>query len=152
MKTDYINFVDYNEVFLDRSWIWLKDKEVKELTNTPDFTKEQQLEFYNSLNGKEDYYIKGIQYDKISIGACGLKKITSDDAEYWGYIGEKEYWGRGLGKEILKYSIKKAREFKLSSIYLYVIKTNLRAIKLYEKFGFMTEEETDQQFKMRLQL
>ena len=37
-----IKFVEYNEIFLEKSWEWLNNKEIKYLTCTPDFTKEQQ--------------------------------------------------------------------------------------------------------------
>lgn len=152
MNHTLLKFVDYNLIFLNQSWIWLNDKEIKELTYTPDFTKEQQLQFYDSLNEKKDYYIKGIEYNKIPIGACGLKNITSDDAEYWGYIGEKEYWGYGLGKGILNFAINAATEHGLTSLYLNVVKRNKRAIGLYEGMGFMAEEETPFSLKMRLDL
>ncbi len=150
MNPTLLKFVDYNIIFLNQSWIWLNDKEIKELTDTPDFTKEQQEQFYHSLNEKKDYFIKGIEYNKIPIGACGLKKITSADAEYWGYIGEKEYWGKGLGKYILNFAVDSARKFELTSLYLNVVTQNQRAIRLYERLGFESEEVTGSSLKMRL--
>ncbi len=150
MNSTSLKFVDYNLIFLNQSWIWLNDREVKELTNTPDFTKEQQEDFYHSLKNKEDYFIKGIEYNKKPIGACGLKRITGEDAEYWGYIGEKEYWGKGLGKYILDYAVDYAKKIGLSSLYLDVVKQNKRAIGLYERMGFLIEKETDSSIRMRL--
>lgn len=147
-----ISFVPYSDLFLKKSWDWLNDSEIKKLTNTHDFTKEDQKRFFNSLKSRNDYLIKGIIFNKIPIGACGLKNITNSDAEYWGYIGEKEFWGKGFGKEILDFMINCGIKMNLSSIYLNVIKENKRAIKLYQNFGFETEELTDFGFKMRLKL
>ncbi len=51
----------------------------------------------------------------------------------------KEKRGTGLGKEGLKFVIKKAREFGASAITLTVNKNNLNSIKAYEKMGFINE-------------
>lgn len=150
MIENNLRFVDYSIEYLEQSWEWLNDSEIKKLTNTPDFSKEDQLSFYNSLPQKNDYLIKGIELNNKPIGVCGLKKITLEDAEYWGYIGEKEYWGKGMGKCIINYLIDIAKEKSLKSIYLHVIESNIRAIKLYVKIGFEVENTIDGLVKMRL--
>jgi len=129
---------NYNLTFLEKSWEWLNDPEIKELTMTPDFSKEDQQKFYKSLSEKKDYWIKGIIENNIPIGAMGLKNISTCDqsAEYWGYIGEKEYWGKGIGKFILKQAIIKAGELHLKKIYLKVSYKNIIAKNLYLKMGF----------------
>ncbi len=130
--------VDYNSIFLEKSWEWLNDLEIKTLTLTPDFTKEEQSVFFNSLKARNDYWIKGIIEDNIPIGVIGLKHINSSEksAEYWGYIGEKEYWGKGIGKFMIEESLKKAEELGLTKIFLNVSGQNTRAKKLYQKMGF----------------
>mgnify|MGYP001018314846 CR=1 FL=1 len=150
MMENKLLFVDYSTIYLENSWEWLNDFEIKNLTNTPNFSKEDQLSFYNLLPQKKDYYIRGIELDNKPIGVCGLKKITSEDAEYWGYIGVKEYWGKGIGKFIINYLIGIAKEKSLKSIYLHVIESNIRAIKLYVKIGFEVENTIDGLVKMRL--
>ncbi len=138
-----LEIVKYTEEFLPLSWKWLNDSEMKNLTMTPDFSKEDQINFFNSLSSRKNYKIFGIEFDGIKIGACGLKNIEQNRSEYWGYIGEKEYWGKGLGKEILTKMINLAINEKISSVYLKVEKNNYRAIKLYEKFGFVNKLEED---------
>lgn len=150
MVKNKIRFVDYSIEYLEHSWEWLNDSEIKKLTNTSDFSKEDQLSFFKSLPQKNDYLIKGIEFNYKPIGACGLKKITLVEAEYWGYIGEKEYWGKGIGKFIINYLIGIAKEKSLKSIYLHVIESNIRAIKLYVKIGFEVENTIDGLVKMRL--
>ena len=152
MNNSQLKIVEYTVEFLEYSWIWLNEPEVKALTNTPDFSKEDQASFFEALPNKKDYLIKGILIDGNPIGACGLKQITKHDAEYWGYIGEKQYWGKGLGKEILAGMINSAKELNLSSIYLKVIHDNLRAINLYKKMGFEVECEAKEEILMRLHL
>jgi len=144
-----IDFVNYTRVFLDKSWEWLNDKEIRELTMTPEFTKEQQETFFLSLPQRENYFIKGIKFNDKPIGACGLKNITENCGEYWGYIGEKEFWGQGIGKEIVKYIVTVAEEKGLKSIWLNVSQNNERAKNLYLKFGFYVETINDDKIIMR---
>jgi RimJ/RimL family protein N-acetyltransferase len=133
MKT---KLVEYNKIFLDLSWKWLNDKEIRKLTDTPQITRNDQLKWFNSLNEKEDYLIWGIEYDGIAIGACGLKNLTNTNAEYWGYIGEKDFWGKKIGSDIMTLIEMKANKLNLSLLWLKVIPDNTRAINLYRKFGF----------------
>jgi RimJ/RimL family protein N-acetyltransferase len=130
------SLADYNLVFLDKSWEWLNDPEIKALTLTPDFTKEQQKAFYDGLPDRKDYWIKGIMEDGIPVGAMGLKHINNEEAEYWGYIGEKAYWGKGIGPYMLREAIAKAKELELHQLYLHVDEKNLRAKQLYINMGF----------------
>ena len=147
-----IEFVEYSRDFLEKSHEWLNDKEIKELTMTPDFTVEQQELFFNSLSIRSNYFIKGIKYNDLLIGACGLKNITELDGEYWGYIGEKKFWGQGIGKEMLKFIIEVSNEKKLDSIYLRVSPKNERAKNLYIKYGFVVEKINEDHLFMRLRL
>lgn len=136
-----LDLVKYDRKFLSHSGKWLNNPEIKYLTQTPDFTEEGQNKWFESLNGKTDYKIWGITVDNLPIGACGIKNINDSDCEYWGYIGEKNYWGKGCGKSILDRMIEEAVKFNLTSIWLKVIKDNIRAIKLYESKGFVVENE-----------
>lgn len=135
--------VDYDIIFLGKSWCWLNDPELKALTMTPDFSQEDQAAYFKSLPTKKDYWIKGITENNLPIGAMGLKHINSQTAEYWGYIGEKEYWGKGIGSFMIYQAINKARELSLNQIYLMVGKQNNKAKELYLKKGFRLAEAGD---------
>lgn len=147
-----IRLVDYNETFLDLSWKWLNDPEIKSLTNTPDFTRADQWNWFTSLKNKHDYLIFGILYEEKPIGACGLKNISNGSAEYWGYIGEKDYWGRGIGKLILDEVIRVAKDLGVKRVWLRVVKNNTRAIKLYERVGFVKFDESNVELFMERKL
>lgn len=136
-----LELVDYDIEFLKLSWEWLNDEEIKQLTMTPNFTKEQQVDFFNSLARRKDYLIYGVSFNNNKIGACGLKNINNEQAEYWGYIGKKEYWGQGIGKRILEMMIKKSLDMKLKYIFLKVKFDNTRAINLYKRTGFIIKED-----------
>ena len=138
-----IQLCPFNKIFLDLSYVWLHDTEIKYLTNSSDFTKEEQKVWFETLKDRKDYVIWGIKADGLPIGVCGIKNISDSEAEYWGYIGDKMYWGLGIGKEIMRLIEDEARELKISSIWLKVINCNKRAIDLYEKHGYIFEKEID---------
>lgn len=115
-----LEFVEFDRNFLESSWKWLTDDEIRILTGTPFMTKRQQEDWFLLLPFQVDYYIWGVKYNGIPIGACGIKHKTFDKGEYWGYIGEKKYWGRGIGKKMLQYIEQRARIMNLTTLYLHV--------------------------------
>ncbi|AJJ47106.1 GNAT family N-acetyltransferase [Francisella tularensis subsp. novicida] len=141
LKYSRLNFVDYNVDFLDKSYYWLNDIEIKRLTMTPDFTKEDQYRFFKSLDARDDYILKGIEYNSEKIGAFGFKNIQGHTAEYFGYIGEKSFWGVGLGKILIWKMLVFAKKLGFKNLYLKVCVNNKRAINLYLKYGFILNKE-----------
>ena len=52
-------------------------------------------------------------------------------------IGEKDYWGHGYGTDAICVALNAAfTDLGLTSVYLRVYVTNVRAIKVYERLGF----------------
>ncbi len=60
---------------------------------------------------------------KVEFGVCVLQ----------------EFWGHGIGENLLKESIKWADNNGLKKITLSVLETNEKAIKLYKRYGFEVE-------------
>jgi RimJ/RimL family protein N-acetyltransferase len=147
-----LSFGHFDGDFLERSWQWLHDPEIKRLTMTLDFTREEQLRWFTRLPERSDYLIWGLACEGIPIGALGLKNITRDEAEYWGYIGDRAYWGAGLGEEMVHFILDKSRALGLNELYLKVHRDNARAVRLYTRLGFITSEETDHVLKLRKSL
>lgn len=57
---------------------------------------------------------------------------------------EDKYRGMGIGSSLIEDILNKH-----DVVYLWVYKDNKRAIKLYEKFGFSVEEETESRYFMK---
>ncbi|MFZ5824124.1 MAG: GNAT family N-acetyltransferase [Bacillota bacterium] len=56
------------------------------------------------------------------------------------FIGEKAYWGKGYGSDALRLALREAfGPMDLHRIELHVFDFNHRAIRSYEKVGFVTE-------------
>lgn len=149
MENSKLKFVEYDFEFLELSWDWLNDPEIREMTMTSDFTKVEQLDFFEKLPFRDNYKIWGVQYRDEKIGVIGLKNISEFDMEYFGYIGVKKYWGKGISSEIFKFINNYAKKIILSEIYLYVSITNHLAVNAYKKNGFsIIDEEVDGLIKM----
>jgi RimJ/RimL family protein N-acetyltransferase len=149
-QTHRLTFCPFDEGFLEKSWRWLQDPEIKRLTMTPDFNREQQRRWFESLPELKDYRIWGMRCDDAAIGALGLKHIGEGRAEYWGYLGERQYWGAGLGGEMMRFVLGEAKKMRLRELYLVVHRENARAIALYQKHGFRTVAENAGVLRMEL--
>ena len=112
-QTHRLTFCPFDEGFLEKSWRWLQDPEIQRLTMTPSFNREQQRRWFESLPQMKDYSLWGMRCDEAPIGALGLKHIDHGRAEYWGYIGERAYWGLGLGGEMMRFVFGEAGKMRL---------------------------------------
>ena len=77
--------------------------------------------------------------DSKAIGQVGLLDINKADenAVLYIVIGEKEYWGKGIGKAAIAWIHDYAKnKLKLHKINLYAHAQNERALGLYKKMGY----------------
>lgn len=102
---------------------------------------EKQFDEWMSDKNPSGVYF-AIEADGEYIGGCSLHNIdrTSRTAELGIGIGERKYWGKGYGREIvcllLDYGF---RILNLHKIALRVKSTNERAIRSYRSAGFVEE-------------
>ena len=141
--TEKILAVPYTKEFLTYSWSWLQDEEMRNLTMTPIFSKDDQITWFNRLGDRDDYLIWGIQFEGKPVGAFGIKNIQAGAGEYWGYIGDKNYWGIGIGKWMIGKAIEYANDNNFQHLYLKVHPQNIRAIQLYLKSDFVILDSQD---------
>ncbi|HHQ4690475.1 GNAT family N-acetyltransferase [Aeromonas veronii] len=153
MLSERLEIVTYSREFLDLSWHWLNDPEIKKLTGTPDFTKQQQEDFFASLP-RSNYLVWGLMYQNKPIGVIGLKNINDVSAEYFGYIGEKSCWGKGFFSKILALILCECKKLNINYVYLHVAVDNHMANKSYIKNGFVIEPDkcTDEQNYMSMKV
>jgi RimJ/RimL family protein N-acetyltransferase len=77
-----------------------------------------------------------------AIGHVGLYKLNHRirSAEFAIVIGDKTAWGKGLGRAMTRFALEYGfDELNLRRIYLEVLATNERAVKLYRSLGFVEE-------------
>jgi len=76
------------------------------------------------------------------IGTCGLHKFDwrARAAEAGISIGDKTYWNKGHGTNVMRLLLQHGFDtLNLNRVYLSVYANNLRAIRCYEKTGFVLE-------------
>lgn len=125
---------------------WLNDKEVKRgLESPPDnYSKELLVGYLKKiLPDKEVHMYAIIARDKNKhIGNIKLHNFNFNSAtcELGIMIGNKDYWGKGYGKEACLLLINHAfDELKIRKVWLSVHSNNVSAIELYKKIGFDVE-------------
>ncbi|WP_164670090.1 GNAT family N-acetyltransferase [Virgibacillus doumboii] len=131
---------------------WRNDMEVMQSTNP--FLDMHSLEsttvfVTNTIIGSQSskcYVIQEKETEK-PIGITSLINIDykNRNAECIIDIGERDYWGKGYGKEAMNLLLEYAfLEMNLHRLSLSVFSFNERAIKLYEKIGFQHEGKSRQ--------
>lgn len=78
----------------------------------------------------------------IHVGNCGFHAIDwrCRSAEVGIFIGNKSLWNQGYGTEVMELLLKHGfQTLNLNRIFLRVFENNIRAIRAYEKAGFVHE-------------
>ena len=97
--------------------------------------------FFCSRKNSKTYIIESIK-DNKPIGITSLISIDmyNHNAEFIIDIGDKSYWGKGIGREVVTMILNYAfKELNFHRINLRVFSFNERAIKLYKSMGFVEE-------------
>lgn len=124
---------------------WANNMELINLTGIPKFPKTiVELEnWYNQtvLSPNNKFFaIKTKQGEYIGNVELNALDWVNRSVEIGMLIGEQQFWGKGIGKEIVKLLLNYLfKELNLHRIYLEVIAYNERAVNLYKKCGFREE-------------
>lgn len=127
---------------------WINDPEVQSglMISLPLSKAQEDDWFANCLKRPPAEYPLAIEVaeggDWRIVGNCGYFDVDwrVHSGEVGILIGDKQYWNQGYGTEVMGLLVKHGFEtLNLNRIYLQVYETNLRAIKCYEKSGFIHE-------------
>ena len=126
---------------------WRNDELVRRFfNNQAEVTEEEHKKWLETkvYKGLVHQFIISDGFLGKDVGSVYLKDIDQKNrkAEYGIFIGEKDALGRGLGTTVAKAMVKYAfNSLRLHRVYLQVHQDNSRAIKCYEKAGFIKEGE-----------
>lgn len=143
-----VSFGLFGREALELSFDWLSDPEIRRLTDTPVIDKATQEQWFSTLPWRTDYKVWAVIYKGKPVGAVGLKRIEAAKAEYFGYIGIKSCWGKGIGSAMLDFAEKQAGLLGLRRLELRVIDDNQRARALYLRRGFVIYNAADGNYLM----
>ena len=126
---------------------WRNDPEVFKYTgNTYDheITIDSELAWIRQVMANHNDYRCAILADGVYVGNIYLTDINAETAEYHIFIGNKNYWGKGVAKQASCLLLDHAFiTLNLKYIHLRVRKENDAAVKLYKRLGFCVEKEDD---------
>jgi len=138
------------------SYQWRNDPEVWKFTGSrPDIEITKEIESEWIVKALQDEKSKrfAILCDNEYIGNVHLNNIENNVAEFHIFIGNKDFWGKGISQLATYQILYYAKEvLKLSEIYLYVKPENIAAIESYKRNNFVVIEENPGNVKMSLQL
>lgn len=133
---------------------WRNDPEVFKYTGNTyknEIALETELNWIRKVMANENEYRCAILANDIYVGNIYLTDITKESAHYHIFIGNKDYWGKGVAKKaselILDYAF---NELNLKMVCLRVKKQNVAAFYLYKKIGFTEKYEDEDWIGMNI--
>ena len=119
---------------------WINDKKVMRFTSfyRKKSTIKDLSDFYNNIKKSKNQILYGIFIKNLHIGNCKLGPINfkKKTAEISYLIGEKKYWGRGIGKIAVNKLCKKGKNLSIKNIYASTDKSNKYSILLLLRNNF----------------
>jgi len=82
------------------------------------------------------------QYDGVIVGSLGFTRGQWKRTRHLGEFGIgiiEPYWGMGIGTALMEEFLAWCREKEITKVNLQVAEHNVRALSLYQKFGFYIE-------------
>lgn len=126
---------------------WRNDPEVFKYTGNiynHEITIESELEWIKRVISNANDYRCAILVDNIYVGNIYITDIHNGIGNYHIFIGEKDYWGKGVAKmasvQIIEYGF---NVLGLNQIKLKVRPANKSALYLYTSLGFKKMKEND---------
>ena len=121
------------------SYKWRNNPEVWKYTGSkPDriITEDIETEWIKNVLKRNNEMRFAIIVDGKYIGNTQLTNIENQEVNFHIFIGEKDYWGKGIGSQVLKLMIEVAKNKNFKKIKLNVNSKNIAAYKMYIKYGF----------------
>jgi len=122
---------------------WMNDPQVTEYLLAAPLTGVEEMElWYEDLRGTADRVLAILDEDGDLVGYCGITRLEWEDrrCNLWIIIGEKDAWDRGYGTDTVRTLLGHLfSELGLHRVYLTVDDENVRAIRCYERCGFVRE-------------
>jgi len=150
LDSERIKLISVREEDIFKIMKWRNDERIRKwFLSNGGIDEEKQIIWFKRYKEREDdimFVIKVKENGKI-IGSVALYSIDfkEKNCEFGRMtIGEWQYLRKGFAKEAIKIICKYAFEkLEMKHIYLEVLSINDRAIKLYEKIGFVYDEQVE---------
>ena len=153
--TETLRLVKIDENQAEMALPWYQDREILYYSEgrshqEDGYSLEVVRKMYKYL-GKigELYFIEVLEDDKwYPIG-----DVTLSEENMPIILGDKKYWGQGIGKKVISTLIDRAKDIGLEKIHIPTIyKYNDRSRNLFKSFGFVKVAENEKEESYQLEL
>lgn len=93
--------------------------------------------FRQLLSDSKSIYLVA-EEDGIVVGSCGVSDICGE-GNIDNVVVDQQYRGRGIATALMEETLRRGRERGIQAFTLEVRVSNLPAIRVYEKMGFVSE-------------
>jgi len=124
---------------------WVNDPEILSLVDRVlPVTAAEHRPWYEAIvsDPRTAIFSVDLLAEELFVGCVWLSEIDyrHRHAELRILIGDKRYWGKGIGEETISVLVRFAFEhLNLHKVYAYVLSSNRRAVKAFDKAGFAEE-------------
>lgn len=131
------------------SYRWRNNPEIWKLTGfkpNKEITQEDEIAWIKEVLKRTNECRFAVCVDDTNqyIGNAQLTDISYFDAQYHLFIGEIDFWGKGIATNVAKLVIEYAiKELDINQIYSYFNPENISSIRACEKNGFIFNSEKD---------
>ncbi len=126
----------------DSEFVRLLDTDPARLLSVDKYKEWFEKDLVEQQKNDELFFLIRTLEEDLTIGLIGLDGIQWVHGDAWVGIGlgEREYWGKGYGTDAMRILLRYAfEELNLHRLSLSVFEYNSRAIRSYEKVGFVIE-------------
>lgn len=122
---------------------WFQDPEVIRYSDNQyrRFSLQGQIDYVETMKGSSDRFLYGIFDEDKHIGNVVLGPINLHhqraDVNY--VVGDRDYWGKGVGTYAVTSAIRLAKDFGLRKVCAGCAKENIGSRKVLERNGFQLE-------------
>ncbi len=118
---------------------WWRDPVLLKLTSgmLERISDQEVDEYFETIYKTENCFEFMIGLGKKTIGHLSLVKRRNGWHETQIIIGDKKFWGKGYGTKAILLLMQKTKRLGIHKIFLEVRPRNNRAIRAYEKSGFI---------------
>lgn len=142
MDLEFNNIIDADEELIEKIRTWRNSKQVsKYMYTNHQITKKEHQKWIGKFKKQNNKKAWVIIYKNKPVGLIQLSDIDyKNKAVEWGfYIADETLHGKGIGSASLYKLIEYVFDImKFDKIRTITLENNIKAVKLYKKFGFKT--------------
>lgn len=137
---------DFEKVIqiVNQNWITVYNQYVNPLLLNEEGCQRRECHLKHDFQNHRLYEYVWVENNQV-LGMLSIGKTSDEDKpnvlEIWRIYIDSSAQGKGIGKQLLAYGEQKAQEEGYNEVVIWVFKENHRALKFYQKNGYVKDKE-----------